>query len=910
MRLRIKKFIKNRINRFIDFFSFNGEVRRLVSMLNRKIDQSAEISLLNSYPGGFKREIGKRRIRMAIAYINLVQQLESEKYEERLLALERIVYESLHAKNVDMPLNTARVQAALMKDAVTFRGNLRKQSECLMDFTRASYGQPSVIREFLKRIMIIEVPEKSKKLCEMELGWDDHVHDNLSEGRKTPSQVLLDAFIKGLSEVTLAYYDFTDEKILNEALKSGEILGIRVRIGIEFSVGKAMEREYFMYLIPHFTRIEEVVDFFSREDLSVFMAGLEKNSFSREQTIKDMLNYFNEIYLHNFNSDVSGVDCFKLEPLRWEDLKKIVLEGQASRMHLGDLLYRSFKVVLHKRLLLFKAQYESLLEEVRRKRKSRTELNAVSLIYSKLRKTYEDLSPETLRHKYFEYRQAFDYDSAFLKREEIFSSLVKAGGEIIYIHPLTGGVQNSINTIISCYKYLSQVEIFNMQDSIYRNPTQYQTLNHFIFLINNSSFEDTKAFLQRIHITADDKGLREAWDYYHENHLLTCCGSDSTGRDPKIPGMGFIRLSSIPDSSLRSFFLKTHMELPLDVDKSLGVKRSVDDDYSFSAKIISLSSVAKFRKNSVGDEKDLVQIDPENFWRYLNPAIKNLIKVGVALIPACFSIGLNYTLVWFSITFIRNVIADMTSASGFNPKDWHFRDIDFENAANSIFCSGISIPLLKSADELFKNYAHILIKSDFILRWGDFLFLSTVRGTYLYIHNTIRGFRKDVKNMNFFRSILSFQFASTFSYLLDLLDIGFIPRIVQTKFWSDVVAGFIEGRGKYKLIERLRTRDFSELIPLLDASEDKKRIAAMVDIMYIWAMSQRGKASLYKILLSDRELLNKFYFLYTSQHAMEEMLEVILTYYHNIEAVVLSDIIGKLYPSLCTWLIKLHKKLN
>jgi len=910
LRLRIKKFIRNHINRFIDFFSFNGEVRRLVSMLNRKIEQSAEISPLDSYPGGFKREIGKRRIRMAIAYINLVQQLESEKYEERLQALERIVYESLHAKNVDMPLNTARVQAALMKDAVKFRGNLRKQCEFVMDFTRASYGQPTVIREFLKRIMIIEVSEKSKKLCEMELGWDGHVHDNLSEGRKTPSQVLLDAFIKGLSEVTLAYYDFTDEKILTEALKAGEILGIRVRIGIEFSVGKATEREHFMYLIPHFTRIEEVVNFFSREELSVFMAGLEKNSLSREQTIKDMLNYFNETYLHNFNSDISGIDCFKLEPLRWEDLKKIVLEGQASRMHLGDLLYRSFKVVLHKRLLLVKAQYEALLEEVRRKRKSRTELNAVAQIYSTLRKTYEDLSPETLRHKYFEYRQAFDYDSAFLERETIFPSLVKAGGEIIYIHPLTGGVQNSINTIISCHKYLSQVEIFNMQDSIYRNPTQYQTLNHFISLINDGSFEDAKAFLQRIHITVDDKELREALDYYHENRLLTRCGSDSTGRDPKIPGMGFIRLSSIPVPSLRNFFLKTYIELPLDVDMSLGIKRPVNDDYSFSAKIISLGFIAKFRKNSVGDEEDLVQIDPGNFWRYLNPAIKNVIKVGIASIPACFGIGVKYTLVWFGITFIRNVIADMTSASGFNPKDWHFRDINFENAANSLFWTGFSIPLLKNADDLFKDYAHLLIKNDFILRWGNFLYLSTVNGTYLYTHNTIRGFGKDVKNMNFFRSILSFPFASIFSYLLDLLGIGFIPRVVQTKFWSDVVAGFIEGSGKYKLIERLRNRDFSELIPLLDASEDKKRIAAMVDIMYMWAMSQRGKASLHKILLSNHELLKNFYFLYTSQHTMEEMLEIILTYYHNSEAVILSDIIGKLYPRFCTWLINLHKKLN
>ena len=159
--------------------SFDREVRHLVNVLNRKIEQPVGTPPLKSHPSGFKKEIAKRRIRIATAYINIVQQLESEKYEERLDALENLIQESLYAQNVAMPLNTARLQAALMKEVVKNKGNLRKQMEFMTDFTRASHGHPAVIRELLKKNLLIEVPETGKKLCEMDLGWDGHVHDNL-----------------------------------------------------------------------------------------------------------------------------------------------------------------------------------------------------------------------------------------------------------------------------------------------------------------------------------------------------------------------------------------------------------------------------------------------------------------------------------------------------------------------------------------------------------------------------------------------------------------------------------------------------------------------------------------------------------------------------------------------------------
>jgi len=105
--------------------------------------------------------------------------------KERINSLRLLEEETFHAKNLTMPLNTARVQLALMKEAIKSRDNKRRQLELLYDFTVSSYGQPSVIRSCLAELGIIELPETGARIADMDMGWDLHVHDNSSYGRKT-----------------------------------------------------------------------------------------------------------------------------------------------------------------------------------------------------------------------------------------------------------------------------------------------------------------------------------------------------------------------------------------------------------------------------------------------------------------------------------------------------------------------------------------------------------------------------------------------------------------------------------------------------------------------------------------------------------------------------------------------------
>ena len=147
-------------NRIVNALSFSTEYQKLRRLLNARIDSPESIEEIPpSHPAGFVREMKKRRITIVESYLIIIRYLESEHHGERIHALKLLEEQTLHSKNITMPLNTARVQLALMKEAIKSRDNKRRQLECLHDFTVSSFGQPSVIRAFLDEMGIIELPE-------------------------------------------------------------------------------------------------------------------------------------------------------------------------------------------------------------------------------------------------------------------------------------------------------------------------------------------------------------------------------------------------------------------------------------------------------------------------------------------------------------------------------------------------------------------------------------------------------------------------------------------------------------------------------------------------------------------------------------------------------------------------------
>jgi hypothetical protein len=912
-----------------DILSFSAGIRDLVEILNRQIEAPEKMQVrLRSHPAGYAREITKRRLSIAEGYLRLTTSSGVENYQARLDALETLIHEAMHSKTLSMPINTARVQIALMKECVKARGNPRRQLELMSDFARASYGQPGIIRRLLGELDLIEVPEDGRPLRDMNLGWDDHVHDFSTEGRKTPPQLLLDAFIQGISRVIVAYYDFSDPRIFEEAIEAGRILGIKVEVGVEFSVGVRFNRQHFMY-IPEGSDSAAALNAFlqkNKEVLQPFFEGLATNAERRKQTIGELIERFNQTQLRQFNDRFRNQPFLQLGPLRWEDMEEITHGGQASRLHLGQLLAERIKPVLHKRVLYLKNQFTHASEKLRTGETSSWEVDNVRAQYLEARAEYENCGAQSLRDRFAGPREGADYDSAFLSPEDVLPALAACGGRIILIHPLSQGVDAAIGALLKAHRWITGIETFNLADSLTRDPADLRRLNHLVALFNRGATDEVTNLAADWGATVPERAdVEAACAWYSTHNLQPHCGTDYVGRDSRVPGMGFVYSTALSRRAYQSLVKRHHTSILVQIGHLLMQGGRDDRPVEESARVLVLAPPASLRRNLVGDELEVEKIGALRFWRFLNPTLKSLIKIGIGFVPGNFVVGPWYTLLWFAITATRNVIVDLVAASGFHVRSWRLATVDRENLSNSLFWTGFSVPILGATKYGF-DLVWPLVSTNvgFWKALMKFWTLAVINGAYIWTHNWLRGFDKEVARGNFFRSVFSWPLATAGSYALDLLN---IPAIVQTKFWSDVVAGAVEGASKVMRRMKLSQRSLQELLELMKSPDRQTRLVAMVDILYIWARRYQGRSALKRIFEGkgepfkgpDGELVvpdnhsavdayNRLIDAWAAAGSMEAMTSLLLNHYSGRDAVLLTDLVADSHLEFLRWLKRRRPK--
>lgn len=930
---RLENRLRSVISETVDFLSFNSEVESLVDLLNHKLDTPlSDEDYNNSHPSGFSKGLRKRRISMAGSYIRITKYHRPEDYEKRLDALKTMVDDSFHAKTTNMPLNTARVQIALIKEAIKARDVRRKQLESIADFGQASFGQAPVIRKFLNKLHIVEVPEIDKPLKDLEMGWDDHVHDLYSEGRKTPTQLLLDAFVKGISELTVVYSGIDAKDSIHETIEAGIILGIKVNIGIEFSVGKSGERRHYVLIPPS---VENSADFFKyieehSKTLDAFWGKLEINKERRKAIAEQILVRFNEVQLTKINAGYAINTPYYLEPLTMEELENTVGHGQISRIHIGELLFQKLRKVMYPRVLHLRAQAQAAKKRYDWGHYSEWELKNILSKYESIRRRYEELAPEDLYNKYIDDKDVVDYESSFIDEEEILPSLAKLNARIVMLHPFSLDLNRSVYFILKNSPYLTNVELFNSRDSIKRSPNDLLIFKRLLLILNSGTYEELLQFLGNHGIKVSPEiPLEKTHQTIKGKNLIPLCGSDSTGRDPTIPGMGFIRESKVT-RHIRRKFNKEHFKMPKPLAQLIlnkGLRKN--EENSLEDSILFLGKIGRTFKNKVGDEESITLPTFPNFYNYLNPTLKNLVIVAIGFSVAYSWIGLQYALIWFGITFFRNVLVDLIAASGLDFGTWSRKKVNFDNACQSLFWTGFSVPILGFVKTQF-DLAWPWLAAGMLFETTKFFFICLANGTYIATHNKIRNFDKKTIKINFFRTLIAWPFATVFSPIGNLL---LIPSIVQAKMWSDIVGGFIEGTGKFWQRYNLRMRDFTELLPRLNSKRREKQLVALLDILYIWSHQARGKTCLKKFLIpssvsfKDRLFLGKkpceideqrmvkaqadhqrLIELFSDPSCMDDLNEYILKNYQEKEALQLTDLVGKNAEFLLRWLKNLKKK--
>jgi hypothetical protein len=114
-----------------------------------------------------------------------------------------------------------------MKDLLRTRNNELCQLKLAHDFRMVSTGNPRFVRAELAKYHLLEMPEEWNQYA-----FDDHVHDANTKGRKSPTHLVMDAWIKGIRFLTVVYYNYVSPEVIEELIEASSILDVRVQVGI------------------------------------------------------------------------------------------------------------------------------------------------------------------------------------------------------------------------------------------------------------------------------------------------------------------------------------------------------------------------------------------------------------------------------------------------------------------------------------------------------------------------------------------------------------------------------------------------------------------------------------------------------------------------------------------------------
>jgi len=674
-------------------------------------------------------------------------------------------------------------------------------------------GQHQTIRKLCDELNVVELPERGVAIGGLGYGWDGHVHDTATSGRKNPTQLVIDAFIKGISALRVAYGSVSDIEMMEEVLEAGEIMGLGVELGLEYSVMVEGQRYHFMAELPHMGSVEELREYIGGqgERLGEFFAGLDRNREKRLEAVRRLLGEFNESRLVELNEGYEGE--YRLMPLSLDELMATIPNMNITPLHVAEFMYMKYRPVLQRRVWYAKVLREKGRQEGGGKREGEE--------YKRLKEELNGLSADSVLSAYFDAPHMIEYETVFSDLGGLSEKLRGAACGIKFIHPLEHGLEGARGVVEKYSESLDSVEVYNTQDCAGRKGEEVEAFARYVNERNKSALRGGGRFLRPV------------------------CGSDATGRNPKIPGMGFIYEDGVR-GKLRQKYIRRHVKLPELVSAMVRAGDVAVEEGELKGKdvpkIISMGKVSSGEgyTSTSDDEK----IGPLRAWRYFNPTFKNVMRTLIGLFVAMAFVGPGYAFLWIGITGFRNSIVDLISYRGTKLHQWKLKSINFDNVAQSLFWTGFSVPILgfvKSNFDILWPLAH----DTFLYNLVKFFFISFANGFYLAAHNTLRGFDRNVAKGNIFRSILAWPLATIFAPVGYALN---VPSIVQTKIWSDVVAAFIEGSNKYLKTLRQRQKTLEEIIPKIIHEEGSARYTAMLDILYLFSQEPRTQTTIKTVL--------------------------------------------------------------
>lgn len=779
------------------------------------------------HPHGVKEMAEARSLRIAYAAVHLLQSLEAGEVDERLSALRSLRDEVISTAEGPLPKNTARVLLQIMKELVRAHGDYRNQLRLAHDFRAAAAGNPRLIRKQLRRHHLLEMPEKWNQLA-----FDDHVHDANTKGRKTSSHLIMDAWIKGIRRLRVIYYHYLEPRFVLELLEAAKIMGITVRIGVEFQVPYRGKYAQIMWVPRGFPDTQSFLCFLAEEPVAAFMAEGKKAAEHREKYVMAVFEAFDEAH----RRDVEAQFGIQIPPLDRSEFLAFVGMGQASIVHLAEFIHAKVLSIMQARVTDLQEKYRRAGPEKR--------LEYERLVESMNRFDSEAIIEGCLTPSRNPAIADPDVPSeapdtpALLKlpARELIESLGKLHSAYRATLNLTNlRVEDVLELIYDTEGMITRLEIFNLKDYAKGKTAHIPDICDLQRAVN----EGNVVHLKRIIHQAIDR-LSEAkavdWDrieklttilhdisslkdFYMAAPLKARIGSDSTGRARRVHGMGLVVKDTLPfrarreidraangertaiPLSIRVFRRKTYVPrapsnaftraLYERMRLTPGLRRLAEkcvEDWVFQeytqrvgrpGNIVTLGGARKAPDNGLslrarkGEEREAVS------WKHLNSGVKNALKVGLGFVPAFLTFFLTKdwwvlaylgAFIWFGITGFRNILQSVLGGGGFRRSPLlRWNDyVSWERITDSLLYTGFSVPLL---DYFVKT---LLLDKGLGVTTATspielYSVMAVINGLYISGHNIFRGLPRGAVFGNFFRSILSIPVALAFNSLAGFL---------------------------------------------------------------------------------------------------------------------------------------------
>ncbi|MGE4195331.1 MAG: hypothetical protein AB7E51_18255 [Pseudodesulfovibrio sp.] len=819
----------------------------LEDLLNRGVDRAQFKTLLEPYlkPHGIKELAADRGLRIAYAIMHLLESLKSDQASDRTKALIALRDETMTAARGGMRNNRARVLLQIGKELIRAKGDRCRQLALAHDFRRAAAGKLSFLREQLRKYHLLEMPEEWTQIA-----FDDRVHDANSKGRKSATHLVMDAWIKGIRYLTVVYYDYMDLAVARELFASAAILGIKVRIGIEY---RALHRGRFVKFVwnPIGLHDDSDIDGFFRVDrVSELMAEGREVQAARSEYVRAVIEAFNESHRQSIQKEFGVL----LPAVSYDELVEASGVPHPSLMHLGSYIHQTAMPLFEERTALLREEYED------------ADYDAKAAIAVQV-ESLDALDADTIIVRYLspeENRNIPDPDKP----------MAEGGPTLLTLSPdamtarLRGAAHSSHLTLIlsdleledaleilyDCRGRVTHLEVCNTKRLDPMQTWRRKPFSQLQQAVNEQNAVKLKRLIRGCMDSVRESGAPDAEDrlkvldailarfhvlleYYKRVPLMASIGSGSTGRSTRTHGMGFAVADTLPLRAQREAARMSPSDrLPVEgravksneyvmprpgrgmwhglarmIAQVPVLRRLVCEtrsswhvgEYSVTAEgdgnVIALGGISR-----EGNGLDLFGPVDHCARRpspgHLNTALKNWLKVLAGFVPAFLTFYLTKDwwvlaylggLIWFSITGLRNVIQSVLGGGGFRRSPYlAWNDyMDWERISESLLYTGFSVPLL---DWLCKS---VVLDAGFGINTATnplmlYTIMALTNGVYISSQNIVRGLPREAAAANFFRSVLSIPIAMIFNWGVEgiLVLAGSADPMAVLQLWAAVIS--------------------------------------------------------------------------------------------------------------------------